>query len=125
MESLDGDYERRHTGLLALMRPRDVFLYDRWRSEFIAGVVGLVPPSLAVGHAILSVRDGRSWTPVPADWGPLLYLYSTLQHGGSVPSCPLIETAYAEVKHERVLSKVFREANPGLRVKARSGDNEG
>lgn len=125
--AFDGDYEQRHRGLANLMRPRDVFRYDRWRAEACSGVVSRVPPELRVGYAIMRARAewslGAVCTGVPGPH-PMMYLWSCLRYHKTTHFPPLVETAYSELKHERTLSAVFREANHFIRAKAQTGPHE-
>lgn len=106
-----GDYEQRHRGLLMLMRPLDVLLYDRWRHEARSGVVTTVPLELRVGYAILGEYarlrgrvlgdPGPDW-PIPPDDHPLLFLWSCVHiHRNKMSQfAPLITTAYEELIHD-------------------------
>lgn len=95
-----GDYERRHRGLVMLMRPRDVFHWDRWLKEVRTGSLGVVPAELVVGTVLLQARGlDVVWERLeePSEH-PLMYLYSVLKWQGKFTSNPLIDSAYEEVK---------------------------
>lgn len=102
-----GDYEQRERGLLQLMRPKNVFLYDRWRHEAQQGVVAVVPEELRVGYAVLrayaayrgdSLGEPDADLPIPG-FHPLLFLWSCIhiQKSKLTRFAPLITTAYEEL----------------------------
>lgn len=101
-----GDYERRHTGMLHLMRPSDLHDYDILVAEMRAGVADQVPPQLATGYAILRAyarAKGRSLGAECHTWThmhPMLYLQSALAIQGTASQWPhLVITAYEEFIH--------------------------
>lgn len=106
-----GDYEQRERGLLQLMRPYNVFLYDRWRHEAQLGVVRVVPQELRVGYAVLrayaeyvgdSLGEPGPDAPIPG-FHPLLRLWSCIhiQKLKLTRFAPLITTAYEELVADR------------------------
>lgn len=100
---LTGDYGIRESGLLRMMRPKNMVEYDILYHEMRAGVVDTIPQWAIVGYGILRLyakQYKRDLGAAPSGHceHPLGHLWSTFQargYGSYWP--PLVLSAYSEL----------------------------
>lgn len=100
---LTGDYGIRESGLMRMMRPREMVEYDVLYHEMRAGVVADVPQWTIVGYGLLRLyakqyKRDLGAAPSGTCEHPLAYLWSATQLQGPCSGWPpLVLSAYAEL----------------------------
>lgn len=116
-----GDYDRRESGLWAMMRPCDLLEFDVLRAEMYVGSTAYVPGWARIPYTILwhyadavrneSLGENPDQIGAPTAGHPCLYLYSALRIQG--PGSwwpPLIISAYEELMNGTI-PEVLRRAD--------------
>ena len=100
---LTGDYGIRESGLMRMMRPREMVSYDVLYQEMRAGIVADVPQWAIVGYGLLRLyakqyKRDLGAAPSGICEHPLAYLWSATQLQGSCSGWPpLVLSAYSEL----------------------------